>query len=68
MIVVTHEIEFARDVADKIIFMADGVIAEQGLSLIHIQMCIRDSTYRLRLQKYFPGGYCREKYFFLRET
>ena len=29
MIVVTHEIEFARDVADKIIFMA-GVIAEEG--------------------------------------
>lgn len=30
MIVVTHEIEFARDVADKIIFTADGVIAEEG--------------------------------------
>ena len=30
MIVVTHEIEFSRDVADKIIFMADGVIAEEG--------------------------------------
>lgn len=30
MIVVTHEIEFARDVANKIIFMADGVIAEEG--------------------------------------
>ncbi len=30
MIVVTHEIEFARDVADKIIFMVDGVIAEEG--------------------------------------
>lgn len=30
MIVVTHEIEFARDVADKIIFMDDGVIAEEG--------------------------------------
>ena len=30
MIVVTHEIEFARDVADKIIFMADGVITEEG--------------------------------------
>ena len=30
MFVVTHEIEFARDVADKIIFMADGVIAEEG--------------------------------------
>ncbi len=30
MIVVTHEIEFAREVADRIIFMADGVIAEEG--------------------------------------
>ena len=30
MLVVTHAIEFARDVADKIIFMADGVIAEEG--------------------------------------
>ena len=30
LIVVTLEIEFARDVADMIIFMADGVIAEEG--------------------------------------
>lgn len=30
MIVVTHEIEFARDVADRIIFMDEGVIAEEG--------------------------------------
>ncbi len=30
MIVVTHEMEFARNVADKIIFMADGVIEETG--------------------------------------
>lgn len=30
MIVVTHEMEFARNVADKIIFMADGVIEEVG--------------------------------------
>ena len=30
MIVVTHDIEIARDVADKIIYMADGVIAEEG--------------------------------------
>lgn len=30
MIVVTHEMEFARNVADKIIFMADGVIEESG--------------------------------------
>ncbi len=30
MIVVTHEMEFAHDVSDKIIFMDDGVILEQG--------------------------------------
>ena len=30
MIVVTHEMEFAKNVADKIIFMADGVIEEEG--------------------------------------
>ena len=30
MIVVTHEIPFAREVSDQIIFMDDGVIAEQG--------------------------------------
>lgn len=30
MIVVTHEMEFARNVADKVIFMAEGVIEETG--------------------------------------
>ena len=30
MIVVTHEMEFARNVSDKIIFMADGIIEEIG--------------------------------------
>ncbi len=30
MIIVTHEMEFARDVSDKVIFMDDGVICEQG--------------------------------------
>ena len=30
MIVVTHEMEFARKVADKVIFIADGVIEEEG--------------------------------------
>ena len=30
MIVVTHEMKFARNVADKIIYMADGVIEEMG--------------------------------------
>ncbi len=30
MIVVTHEMGFAREVADRVLFMADGVITEQG--------------------------------------
>jgi polar amino acid transport system ATP-binding protein len=30
MIVVTHEVGFARDVADRIIFMDGGVVVEQG--------------------------------------
>ena len=31
MIVVTHEMGFARDVADRVVFMEGGVIVEQGL-------------------------------------
>jgi polar amino acid transport system ATP-binding protein len=31
MIVVTHEMGFARDVADRAVFMEDGVVVEQGL-------------------------------------
>ena len=30
MIVVTHEMEFAKNVADRVIFIADGVIEEEG--------------------------------------
>ena len=30
MVIVTHEIEFAKNVADSIIFMADGYIVEEG--------------------------------------
>ncbi len=30
MIVVTHEIGFAREVSDRIIFMDDGLIVEEG--------------------------------------
>ena len=32
MIIVTHEMAFARDVADRVIFMDGGVIVEQGAS------------------------------------
>jgi polar amino acid transport system ATP-binding protein len=30
MVIVTHEIEFARDISDQVIFMSDGVIVESG--------------------------------------
>ncbi|MGI6216103.1 MAG: amino acid ABC transporter ATP-binding protein [Coriobacteriales bacterium] len=30
MVIVTHEMAFARDVADRVVFMADGVIVEEG--------------------------------------
>ncbi len=30
MVVVTHEMGFARDVADRVVFMSDGVIVEEG--------------------------------------
>ena len=30
MLVVTHEMSFARDVSDRVIFMDKGIIAEEG--------------------------------------
>ncbi len=30
MVVVTHEMQFARDVSDRVVFMSDGLIIEQG--------------------------------------
>jgi L-cystine transport system ATP-binding protein len=30
MVIVTHEMNFARDVAGRVIFMADGVVVEEG--------------------------------------
>ncbi len=31
MIIVTHEMEFARNVSDKVLFMADGLVCEYGI-------------------------------------
>jgi len=31
MVVVSHEMGFAKEVADRVIFMSDGQIVEQGL-------------------------------------
>jgi ABC-type polar amino acid transport system ATPase subunit len=34
MVVVTHEISFARDVADRVVYMDEGKVAEEGFSSI----------------------------------
>lgn len=51
MIIVTHEIEFAKNVADRIIFMDDGVIAEDGTPAQVIDNPKNERT-RLFLQKF----------------
>ena len=38
MIVVTHEMGFARDVADRVIFMADGYVVEPAIYTIQINV------------------------------
>ena len=38
MVIVTHEMNFARNVADKIIFMDKGVIAEEVFASEHGRM------------------------------
>ena len=30
MLIVTHEMDFAKEVADRVIFLADGKLVEQG--------------------------------------
>jgi ABC-type polar amino acid transport system ATPase subunit len=45
MVVVTHEMSFARDIADRIVFMDGGVIVEQGKP---DQLLFSPSTERVR--------------------
>lgn len=45
MVVVTHEMGFARDVGDRVVFMADGAIVEEGHPQ---QMCSAPSNQRTR--------------------
>jgi len=44
MIIVTHEMAFARDVADQVIFMDGGVIVEQGLAQQVIDHPVQERT------------------------
>jgi len=44
MVIVTHEIPFAREVADRVIFMDSGVIVEEGLAREVIDKPRQDRT------------------------
>ena len=46
MIIVTHEVGFAREVADRILFMDDGVIVEQGPPASVLDRPAQDRTRR----------------------
>ena len=54
MIIVTHEMAFARDVADQVIFMDGGVIVEQGDARQVID-CPREERTRQFLSRYADG-------------
>lgn len=44
MIIVTHEMEFARDVADRVVFMDKGVIEEEGSPEIIFNNPVKERT------------------------
>jgi polar amino acid transport system ATP-binding protein len=44
MILVTHEIAFAKEVADQVIFMRDGVVVESGPPAIVIDNPAQEAT------------------------
>ncbi|RJQ57646.1 MAG: ATP-binding cassette domain-containing protein [Desulfobacteraceae bacterium] len=52
MIIVTHEMKFAREVSNRVIFLDDGVICETGPP-----QRIFDSPQSERLQAFLPGIY-----------
>ena len=52
MVIVTHEMKFARDVADRVIFMDNGVIVEEGTPYDVIENPKNDRT-KAFLQRYF---------------
>jgi polar amino acid transport system ATP-binding protein len=52
MVIVTHEMQFAKDVGDEIIFMDDGVIVEKGIPR-NILANPKSERLRLFLKGYF---------------
>jgi polar amino acid transport system ATP-binding protein len=57
MLVVTHEMGFARSVADEIIFMEHGVILEQGTpeKLFTCPQCPRTAEFLRKITELYGG-------------
>lgn len=49
MVIVTHEIAFARDVADRLVFMRDGYVVEQSRARETIDRPREEATYLAKL-------------------
>lgn len=56
MIIVTHEMKFARDVADTIIFLENGVIAEKGTPKDIFESCKNERVNKFVSNFSFAGG------------
>lgn len=56
MIIVTHEMKFARDVADTIIFLENGVIAEKGTPSEIFESCKNERVNKFVYNFSFAGG------------
>ncbi len=54
MVIVTHEMQFARDVSDKVLFMDNGVVAEYGTPQEVFEHPTQERT-RQFLTRYFEG-------------
>jgi polar amino acid transport system permease protein len=54
MIIVTHEIRFAREVADRVVFCDEGVIVEQGTPAEVLDNPSKERTRRF-LNRISPG-------------
>ena len=55
MLVVTHEMGFAREVADRVVVMAEGEIIEQGKP-VDVFNSPRDSRTQALIERYRSGG------------
>ena len=56
MVIVTHEMAFARDVADRVVFMSDGVVVEEGTPDIVFGNPQEERTKQF-LSRYFENDY-----------